>query len=283
MSIAIKRKNGDLIWMDAVVSYSRQYSSSITKHPIESGSTITDNVSKENPKFSLTGVITNADFNTTRPFIYENDAAAYKLSDRRIYNSQPIPDGASPVIGKGASKLFKYLPQSVTQFTGVSPPSVNVPNSQRPDWVYTVEEILKTVERNHELVSILEFSHLGVIKKSHDDCYISNITFAETVDTGDSFDLNIDIEQVTFVSLRDEKLSDDVAQEISGKTSSKKSKGNISTPVGDTGTGGTADSPEDVLDAKDHETKLTDTSGLYELVSAGGLKLFDLVNKALGL
>ena len=264
MSIAIKRKNGDLIWLDAVVTYSRQYSSSITKHPIESGSSITDNVSKENPRFSINGIITNADFNTTRPLITPDEAKENKLSDRRIYNSQPIPDGASPIIGKGASSLLKYLPTSVTQFTGISAPSVTTSDSQRPDWVYDVEEILRETERTHELVSILDFSIKGVIRKVYDDCYISNITFAETVDTGGSFDLNMELEQVTFVTLEDEVLSEDVVNnEIKGKVSSEKNKGN-KTPEKVT-----PDSPSDIPNAKEVKTSITDDNAPLNKIFRG--------------
>lgn len=226
MTVAIKRKNGDLIWLDAVLSYDRTYSSQISKHPIEDGSVVTDNVTKDNSRFNLSGVITNADFNTTRPVISSAEAKAYELSDRQIYNSQPIPSGSKPVIGKGASPLTKYLPESVSQFVEGQPPSVEVPDSQRPDWVYEVEDILVDIQRNHELVSILEFNG-SVIETVYNDCYMGNLTIREDVETGDAINVSMDIEQVTFVTLVETTLSQDVVNSLKNKTTKKVNKGSV--------------------------------------------------------
>lgn len=235
MSIALQRTNGDLIWFDAILSYGRSFSSTVSKHPIESGASVVDNVTQDNPKFSLSGVISNADFNTTRPIINSADASAYNMSDRRIYNSQPIPDGAAPIIGKGASSLLKYLPSSVSQFTGVQPPSVEVPDSQRPDWVFEVEDVITSIERNHELVTILDFDNKGNVRRNINDCYLTNVSFNETPETGDSFDVSLDIEQVTFVTLVETTLSGKTSSAVSKETEDKKNKGDVPTTeqVGD--------------------------------------------------
>jgi hypothetical protein len=241
MTVAIQRSNGDLIWFDAVLSYRRDYRSSVTRHPIEDGSVVTDNVSKENPKFSISGVIANADFNTTRPFISTAEAKSFGLSERGIYNSQPIQGTKSgvadngveyvqeggPVIGGGPSPLLKFLPETVTQFIDGQPPSVEVPDQQRPDWVEEVQEILKSVERGNELVTVLEFKG-NIIQKAIFNCYVTTLSINETVDTGDAVDVTLDLEQVTFVTLREEKLSADVVEKLSKKSASKSNKGNVS-------------------------------------------------------
>lgn len=263
MTVAIKRKNGDLIWLDAVLSYDRTYSSQISKHPIEDGSVVTDNVTKDNSRFSLSGVITNADFNTTRPVISSAEAKAYELSDRQIYNSQPVQGSKSgvadngveyvqeggPVIGGGASPLLKFLPETVTQFIEGQPPSVEVPDQQRPDWVYEVEDILVDIQRNHELVSILEFNG-SVIEIVYNDCYVGNLTVREDVDTGDAINVSMDIEQVTFVTLVETTLSQDVVDSLKNKTTKKVNKGSVQ--------GDKAEA--EVSDAKSGETDLSDKS-----------------------
>lgn len=246
MTIAIKRNNGDLIWLDAVLSYDRTFSSQISKHPIEDGSVITDHVTKDNPRFNISGVITNADFNTTRPVISAAEAKAFELSDRVIYNSQPIPFNNKPVIGKGANPLSQYLPESVTQFIEGQPPSVNVPDSKRPDWVFEVEDILIEAQRNHELVSILEFDG-NIIETVYNDCYIGNLTIREDVDTGDAINVSMDIEQVTFVTLVETTLSGDVVDSLKGKASKRSNKGVVQG----------SSSNADVNDAKKESTSLS--------------------------
>lgn len=230
MSIAIQRQNGDLIWLDAVLSYNKNYSSSISKHPIEDGSSIVDNVSQENPRFDISGIITNADFNSTRPEITSDDAKNFELSNRQIYNNQPVPDGKNngPIIGNKANKFQKYLPGTVTQFLDGQPPSVEVPDFKRPDWVFEVGDIMQDMERNHDLVTILEFEG-NTIKRDIKQCYITGVSFSENAETGDAFEVSIQLEQVTFVTLRDEKLSGKVVKSFEQKVAKKKNKGNVGT------------------------------------------------------
>ena len=61
MTIAIKRENGDLIWFDAVTEFGRQYRGSVSSNPIETGGKITDHITTENPVFTLTAVVSDAD------------------------------------------------------------------------------------------------------------------------------------------------------------------------------------------------------------------------------
>lgn len=230
MSIAIQRKNGDLIWLDAVLSYNRNYTSSVSKHPIEDGSSIVDNVTQDNPTFSVSGIITNADFNDSRPQISTEDAKFFSLSKREIYNDQPVPDGENngPVIGKKESRFKKFLPGSVTQFMDGQPPSVDVPDFKRPDWVFEVENILIDIERNHELVTILEFEG-NTIKRDINQCYVSTISISETPETGDAFEVTIQLEEVRFVPVLPIQLSGEVLEAYRDRTASKKNKGNVST------------------------------------------------------
>ena len=263
MTVAIQRANGDLIWFDAVVSYKREHRSSVTHHPIEDGSVVTDNISKENPKFSISGVINNADFNTTRPFISSAEAKAFDLSQRGIYNSQPVQGSKSgvadngveyvqeggPVIGGGASPLLKFLPETVTQFIEGQPPSVEVPDQQRPNWVEEVEDILTSIERGNELVTVLEFKG-NLIQKAIPNCYITTLSINETPETGDAFDVSVDLEQVTFVTLRETRLSADVVKKLNKQAAEKTNKGNVSpTTVGD-GNAPKKDQPTDISPLK---------------------------------
>ena len=50
MTIAILRENTDLIWFDAVLKFGEQYNTSVTKHRVESGASISDHIIEENSK-----------------------------------------------------------------------------------------------------------------------------------------------------------------------------------------------------------------------------------------
>lgn len=47
----------DVIWIDAVTSFSYGFQSTMTEHPIESGATVNDHVFTRNPSFQISGVI----------------------------------------------------------------------------------------------------------------------------------------------------------------------------------------------------------------------------------
>ena len=67
MTYAIKRNNGDILWFDAIEGFEETYSSSVTKHPIATGSLVSDHVVKDNPVLNLRGILSDADFNFNRP------------------------------------------------------------------------------------------------------------------------------------------------------------------------------------------------------------------------
>ena len=258
MSVAIQRENGDLIWFDAVLTYQQSFSSSVSKHPIEGGETVTDNVTTQNPIFNISGVVSNADFNTMRPFISSSDATAYGISRRRIYNSQPIPDGQGPIIGSKASPILARIPV-VGQFFEGQPPSVIVPDLKRPDWVLEVSSILEEIERNHERVALLEFKNSAVFS-IRDDIYITNLTFNEDENTGDSVNVSVSLERVKFVTLLTASVSKETVKELEAQNTKKENKGNVNTP--EEGTTSADSDPK-------KELKLTDVSALS--FTAGGL------------
>lgn len=245
--IAIQSESGDLVWLDAVLSYRRQYSSSISSHPIEDGSNVTDHVTQENPRFSISGIITNADFNTTRPVIDSTSASQRGLSTKGVVNSSnAVINSSGPIIGGGQSLFEKYLPSTITQFIEGEEPSVEVPDNSRRDWVQEVETYLIAIERGHELVTILEFDG-NVVKNSMPDCYINSVIFSENAETGAAIEVDMELERVKFVTLREETVSKDVVKEVKEKTEEKKNKGSVA-PVG---SGKSEDGEVDDLTKKD--------------------------------
>ena len=63
MIIVIKEQaSSDIITLSCVTSFDESYTGSVSSHPIESGSTITDHVTSDNDKFKVSGVVSDYDF-----------------------------------------------------------------------------------------------------------------------------------------------------------------------------------------------------------------------------
>src|SRR5574343_1126987 len=71
MIYVIKTALKDVIVFDSVTSFSESYGGNVTSHPIEDGSKITDHSVVENPKFRISGVVSDYNFfNPIKDFSY---------------------------------------------------------------------------------------------------------------------------------------------------------------------------------------------------------------------
>lgn len=240
MTVAIKRSNNEIIFIDAVLQFSRQYSGSVSKNPIENGSSVTDHVTTENPVFTINGVVSDADFNIDRPLINAADASSYSLANRTYVNDDPVL--FSPIIGGNAiNPLTKYLPQSVTQFLGDTVPSISYIEQEDRDDISTrisslVESKLLEIFDKKEEVVILVFEKKGVvdvITKMLDQCILTNLSFDETPESGMALYPNMTFERITKVVLKTTTLPANVSSAVASGSATKKSEGKQTAITGD--------------------------------------------------
>lgn len=199
MALAFLFEDGSVMYIDAVESYSKGYSSNIARHPIDKSAVITDHVSRDNPTLNLKGVISAADFHVT-----------YTRSPE-LLNENIDPAYNTPVEGaviSSPSSLLDYLPGSVQQFlSSTNPASVTV-DPFRGFSHQVARDRLNRAWENSELIILLDYDHdistgRSVSVRRVEDCLIQNYTDNEDVQTGDSFEFTITLEKTRFAYLKE--------------------------------------------------------------------------------
>lgn len=243
MSLAIRwgdptktEEPSGFIYIDAVTAYSQDYRGQVTKHPVDSGASISDHFIKENPIYNISGIISGTDLSAIPWLITDQEG-------NKPINAQEQPISIS--LNSSASGLLQYLPDSIGQFLSVSLPTVESFGNTRTDLNYEilVKDLLKgilngvrydqkkdKVVSNIQTIDLYEFDGSN-IRDIISDLVITNFRIREDQDTGDALFLDLTLEQVTFASLEKIELPQDVQQSLKKKAAPKKPKTNApSTP-----------------------------------------------------
>ena len=260
------------IYLDSVTAYSQDYRGQVTKHPVDSGASISDHFIKENPIFTISGIVSGTDISGVPWTITDQEG-------NKPVNAQEQPISIS--LNSSSSGLLQYLPNSIGQFLSVSTPSVEVFGNTRTDPTYeiVVKDLLKgilsgikynakkdKVESNIQLVAIYEFDKAN-IRDIIDNLVITSFRVREDQDTGDALFLDLTLEQVTFASLERVELPQNVQDSLKKKVVPKKKKTNAPS------------TPKDCEAAQadgDPSAPATESSALKQIGESGGLGNFAL-------
>ena len=236
--IALKLESGDVVWMDAVLSFSESYSSSVTKHQIESGSSISDHIIQDNAKFSISGVVSFVDFNKTFDFTrIPTDA----IPDSSNYTNLEFQPTIVNIKTPQTNPLTKLLPDSIKQFIGNdSPPDVLMGTLAFEKSSVSVYETLKSIIngftevtadrktiKRKQVVSLIEFDTDFTVKNLFDNCVCTSLSFAQDPESGDAIYPQMSFEQVRFVELMKTTFpTNRISSGVKNKGSEKAQKGN---------------------------------------------------------
>ena len=236
--IALKLESGDVVWMDAVLSFSESYSSSVTKHQIESGSSISDHIIQDNAKFSISGVVSFVDFNKTFDFTrIPTDA----IPDSSNYTNLEFQPTIVNIKTPQTNPLTKLLPDSIKQFIGNdSPPDVLMGTLAFEKSSVSVYETLKSIIngftevtadrktiKRKQVVSLIEFDTDFTVKNLFDNCVCTSLSFAQDPESGDAIYPQMSFEQVRFVELMKTTFpTNRISSDVKNEGSEKAQKGN---------------------------------------------------------
>ena len=224
------------IYIDCTVAYSQDYRGQVTKHPVDAGASITDHFIKENPVFTISGVISGTDLSHIPWQLLDEN-------QQRPLNAQEQPEPVS--INLQGSKLLQYVPATIGQFLGTSKPKVEFFGNQRTDLSNEIvaEDVLRGIlqglkynpktdrpESHIQLVELHTFDGINIRDIIY-DLVITSFRTDENPDTGDALFLNLTLEQVTFALLEKTEIPKDVADAVKKKSEPVKKKTNAnSTP-----------------------------------------------------
>lgn len=192
------------IYFNAVTDFSKSFSGRVTEHPIEAGASVTDHYISKNPLVRISGVVSSVDFSYIPEYVI--------LDGEPVINNEPIP---SAVRVGGLGGLKQYLPGVVSQFLPTLSPQVVVDNQNRKNHKSDIELKMKELmnglyfdpKRNMwvnrmtptTLYEVDWYSTMAVM----DNLIVTKFQVKETVDTGDSLEFDMELEQVRFVTLEE--------------------------------------------------------------------------------
>lgn len=229
---AIYRENatsGDIIWLDAVTDKDESYSSSLTKHPIEKGASISDHKVNEPISIRLSGVISDYDFHNTRPILKGEDLSS---------KNKPDDKDKGVHIGDNTDLSRLLLPESLNNLVntvkGKKIPEVKIDRFSNQEATKT-KELLKLLFNSGEPITLLGFNGNEKVD-NFTNLVITNINFPETSDSYDAVYFNMTLEEVFVTVLRKgttplfiapkEEVKNSCAPKLSGAGSSGSGAGN---------------------------------------------------------
>lgn len=194
----IKRKSGDILWFDAITSITEQYSASATKHPMANGASYTDHVTVDNLKFSVSAVLSDADFNLSRPSINMGDIDASKQFTN---NTQVV----YPVTITERTTINRLLPEVIAQFTRDTIPDAYVTPQAKVKRATAVKSDLIAMINGREVFAFVEYAG-DVVVRSYENCILTSLGFSEDASSGEGVFPAMQFEQVRFAEVKSIKV-----------------------------------------------------------------------------
>lgn len=199
MTYAISRTNGDVIYFDAITNMEETYTAQITKHPIASGGFISDHTITENKKFSLKAILSDADFNLSRPSLEGFETTVNKQFVNNTKTSTPVK------ISSEGAKWRSFLPEVVSQFTSSTIPTVTVTPQSKVKSAKAVRFDLIDMWQEKESFILIEYSN-NLVVRLWGDVSITSLSFAEDPDTGMGLFPNLEMEQAVYTDVENVKI-----------------------------------------------------------------------------
>lgn len=179
MIYVIKTENDDVIVFDSITSFAENYNGSVTSHPVEDGTKISDHVIVENVKLKIQGVVT--DYNFFNPL---KDVAAVKVPAYAVDNGSKLNYLTSPASEQVVPDNYAFT-EGGKSFSAVA--SANA-----------VKAKLIEIHQNKIPITVLEYDFEGKdsIINTFTPCIITDIDFTTTPDSGYAFYPSISIEKI---------------------------------------------------------------------------------------
>ena len=229
------------------------------------GAVITDHTTIDNEVISLSGVLSDADFNLRRPTINPTQAKLYGMTNKQFMNNTPITGTEGQIQNTieitEPSGLVKYLPDSVSQFLTTSAPTVKLADNTPYLKVMpasAVQGYLEEMFINREEFVLLSFVN-GIIDRAFENCIMTSLSFEEDPDSGDAVYPVMTIERVTYVTSASVKIKKRVDPAVQKKAAVQQNKGKQAS------SGGACNDSMDQTKPQDNSKK---TSGDISAVSS---------------
>lgn len=191
MTYAIRRQNGDVLWFDAITEIAEDYTATVSKHPLSTGSFVSDHTTVDNKKFNIRAVLSDADFNLNRP----SEEGWRNVSDKQYTNDTQT--AKIVVIKQEGAKWRSFLPEVVSQFTASTIPTVTVTPQSKVKTAHAVRLDLISLLEDREAFTLVEYS-TNLVARSWENMVMTSLSFTEDPDTGEGLFPVMQMEQVVY-------------------------------------------------------------------------------------
>lgn len=239
-------ENAGFVYFDAVTAWQQTYSGQVTKHPIDGGGNISDHYIRDNPVFTLSGVISSVDVSTNAWPILGQDLT------QSAYNSK-APTLPVSVLSTDKGLLNRFIPNSIGQLLPDRVPDVFVDISTGGQEVVdavkaaltrliysgkTYNDKTEQFDSVMQTVTIYEYDGTTIVRKwpefPTEKIVMTNIVFKEDVGTGEGLYCDVTFEQVEFAYLQKTKIPKKPATAVKKKVAAKANAGKCDSTVKDT-------------------------------------------------
>jgi hypothetical protein len=221
----VPSKSKGFLYFDAVTSFKETYQGQVTKHPIDSGSKITDHFTRENAVFTLSAVLSGVDISINGVDIRDaeiNGEYPQNRKDKRAVKTQSVSVG-----NPAKNSLTKYLPDVIGQFFKPTKPDIVLP-AQEVDTLQQMKALLKSLfdDDGVTVVSLYEYYGNNLKTPAISNLVMTGLSFSETPDSGDGIFCDITLEQVKFVSIKKSPIPKTVKDSLVSEELAKKAESN---------------------------------------------------------
>lgn len=238
--------NGELtgfFYISAVTNYSQVLKSTLTKHPLDSGVSISDHVFSDNPVYNIEGVISSVDI-SSKPSVVNNllrTINSVDTDDGTVQLGRGVINGVIPPqatnVDEQTSGLRKFLPDVIDQFIPQEDPEIVGSEVIKPNYgnhfINIVYEIMTKITFNQKtnlynnsatLCALYEMNDNNYIKV-HDNLVVTSCQFNENQESGDGLFFSMTLEKARFTYIEIDRSN--TAIEMTKKVQKKKNKGKV--------------------------------------------------------
>lgn len=236
MIYVIKTQNNDVILFDSILSFSESYQGSVTSHPVEDGSKISDNVITENLKIKIQGVVT--DYNFWNPLKDAANVAVPGYDYNRTESMGRVDTDGSPALSD------EPVPSDYAGKDNDTSTSVKAAMD-------VVRQRLIAIQRGKEVVTVLGYivREKDSLIVRYENCVITDLSFDTSPDSGYAIYPNISIEQVNVVKV---KVTQAEADTIENSKLANQAGGTDGKGVGNSVRGNTTDATKPETNQENH-------------------------------
>jgi len=228
--IGLKTSEGVVLMFTAVTAFSQNRNVDVTRHPVESGSVISDHITQNPLSISISGIFVGRDFEAEQVDDYlfmDGLSTGVALS---YIGAAPVLTDYVSISSDKPSSLQKLIPQGFSNLLSPALPAVTLEEGLQPTSLDSIQLLLESWQKTGKDLTVLIFEN-NLLKNITTSCVIKSLSIAEDADTGDSLAVDLSLEEVRFVTLGKASIGKVTWKEVD--LSPKKQKGTKGTGSGD--------------------------------------------------